>query len=133
MDKLGVFLNFNGNCAEVLDFYGKVFDTAVDMMTKYGDAPADSQVPGFEDKIMHSEMVIGGERLMLADMPPQHPRVEGNNFSMSYHSNDFNKLRRIFDGLSEGGTVRMPMQKTFFSEFYGMVTDKFGITWNVIA
>ena len=133
MGKLGIFLNFNGNCAEVLQFYAKVFETTTGMIMRYGDAPSDSQVPGIEDKIMHSEIIVGGERLMLADMPSQNAHVVGNNFALSYHSNDFDKLRRIFEALSEGGIVIMPMGKTFFSELYGMVTDKFGITWNVIA
>ena len=133
MDKLGIFLNFEGNCAEVLEFYAKVFETNTGMVMRYGDAPGDSQVPGFEDKIMYSDMMIGGENLMLSDVPPQGTHVAGNNFCLSYSGKDFDRLRRIFTDLSDGGTVIMPMGKTFFSELYGMVTDKFGITWNVMV
>ncbi|MDR2183462.1 MAG: VOC family protein [Clostridiales bacterium] len=133
MDKLGIFLNFNGNCNEVLQFYAKVFDTNPGRVMRYGDGPADRQAPGFEDKIMYSEMIIGGENVMFSDTPPQGSHVVGNNFCLSYSGKDFDHLHRIFDALSEDGTVIMPMQKTFFSELYGMATDKFGITWNVMA
>jgi len=133
MDKLGIYLNFNGNCAEVMEFYSKVFETTTGMVMRYGDAPGDSRVPGFEDKIMYSDMMVGGENLMMSDVPSLDTHVVGNNFCLSYSGNDFDKLRRIFADLSEGGHVIMPMDKTFFSELYGMVTDKFGITWNVMA
>jgi 16S rRNA (cytosine1402-N4)-methyltransferase len=134
MDKLGIFLAFNGNCNEALEFYAKVFDTKPGQVMKYGDGPSDRQIPGFEDKVMYSDMVIGGENVMLSDAPPHGaPYVAGNNFCMSYSGKDFDRLHRVFDALSDGGTVMMPMQKTFFSELYGMVTDKFGIAWNVMA
>ena len=134
MDKLGIFLAFDGNCAEVLEIYATIFDTKPGRVMKYGDGPSDRQIPGFEDKIMYSDMMIGGENVMFSDAPPHGaPHVAGNNFCMSYTGKDFDRLHRIFDALSDGGTVIMPMQKTFFSELYGMVTDKFGITWNVMA
>lgn len=133
MEKLGIFISFNGNCTDVLEFYAKVFDTKTGMVQKYSDAPAEHQVPGYEDKILYSDMIIGGENVMFSDAPPHSPHVAGNNFCLTYSSDDFDKLHRIFNALSEGGTVIMPMNKTFFSELYGMVIDKFGIAWNVIA
>jgi len=134
MDKLEFLLAFDGNCAEVLEFYAKVFDTKPGQITKYGDGPSDRQIPGFENKIMYSDMIIGSENVMFSDAPPHGaPFVAGNNFCMSYRSKDFDKLHRIFDALSGGGTVIMPLQKTFFSELYGMVIDKFGIAWNVMV
>jgi len=133
MDKFGIFLAFDGNCAEVLEFYGKIFDTKPGQAMKYADAPGGSQVPGYDDKIMFADMVIGGENVMFSDAPPVNPYVPGNNFCLSYGSKDSEKMHRVFDALAEGGTVIMPMGKTFFSELYGMLTDKFGITWNIMA
>jgi len=132
MDKLGIFLNFNGNCADVLQFYTKVFDTTPGTVTKFGDTP-DNQIPGFENKIMYADIMIGGENLMMSDAPPNYNHIVGNNFCMNYSNTNNEKLNNIFAALSEGGTIVMPMQKTFFSELFGMVTDKFGITWNVMA
>jgi len=77
--------------------------------------------------------MIGSENVMFSDMPPQDKHVVGNNFALSYSDTDQDKLHNIFTQLSEGGNVIMPMGKTFFSELYGMVTDKFGITWNIMV
>jgi len=132
MDKLSIFLNFDGNCQEVLDSYAKIFDTKIGMIQRYGDAPGDNAA-GYEDKIMYSDLMIGDNNLMMSDVPPGYNYVAGNNFVLSYSSSDFDKLHRVFADLSDNGTVIAPMVKTFFSELYGMVTDKYGITWNIMA
>ena len=131
MENLGIYLNFNGNCADVLQFYAKVFETKTGMLMRYGDAPDSDQFADFKDKIIYSDMIVGGQNLMLSDVPPGGEFVAGNNFCITFTSNDQDKLHRIFNELKEGGTIIMPMGKTFFSELFGMVTDKFGITWNL--
>ncbi|MCL2376309.1 MAG: VOC family protein [Defluviitaleaceae bacterium] len=133
MSKLGLFLNFDGNCADVLEFYAKAFETNHGMIMRYADTPGGNQVPGYDDKIMYADMIIGGENVMFSDAPPQGNYVAGNNICLNYSSNDTASLQRIFDALAEGGAVLMPMQKTFFSELYGMVEDKFGIFWNIMV
>lgn len=132
MDKLGIFLAFDGNCADVLEFYGKVFDTKPGRMMKYSDAPEGSKMPGLDEKIMYADMIIGGENVMFSDVPPGGSHVAGSNFCLNYSAVDSDKVHRIFNALADGGTVKMPPQKTFFSELYSMVVDKFGITWNVM-
>jgi len=133
MANLGIFLNFNGNCADALKFYSEVFRAEHGMIMRYGDTPGGNQIPGYDDKIMYSDIKIGDQNLMLSDAPPQDSYIIGNNICLNYSSNDIENLKRIFAALSEGGTVLMPQQKTFFSEFYGMVTDKFGIYWNIMV
>jgi len=126
-----VFLTFEGNCTEVLDFYAKVFKTA-GSRTLYGEAP-DGVVPGFENKIMYADMLIGGVNVMFSDVPPDFEHIAGNNFVLTYTSNNHDEVRRVFEAISEGGIVNHNLEKTFFSELYSMVTDKFGISWNIMA
>jgi len=130
--KLNIYLNFQGNCAEVLDLYANIFQTAPSRTT-YGDAPGGSPVPGWDDKIMHAEMRIGGTDVMFSDCPPDTPFVLGSNFVMTYGNTDTEELHRVFNALAADGHVIQHLAKTFFSELFGMVTDKFGITWNFIA
>jgi len=132
MSKLGIYLNFDGNCADVLELYSKAFETSYGTLMRYSDTPGGNQIPGYDDKIMHADMIIGGQDMMFCDAPPHVNYVSGNNICINYSSDDTNNLHRVFDILAEGGTVSMPLQKTFFSELYGMVTDKFGIIWNIM-
>lgn len=126
---LSVFLNFNGNCADVLAFYADVFKAETGRVMKYSDAPGSDSA---DDRIMYSEMVIGGLNVMFCDTSPDN-FVLGNNFTMTHMDSNLEETRRVFDALAEGGKINMELEKTFFSELYGMVTDKFGINWNIMA
>ena len=128
---LSMYLSFQGNAAEVMDFYSKTFMVARQIM-KYSDAPGGNDIPGFDDKVMHGELIFNGHNLMFCDTPHD-DHVIGSNFALTYHSADHNELRRIFDALSNGGEVHMELEKTFFADLYGMVTDKFGISWNLMG
>jgi len=132
MSKLGIYLNFDGNCADVLKLYSEAFETSYGTLMRYADTPGGNQIPGYDDKIMHADMMIGGQNVMFSDAPPQVNYVSGNNICINYSSDDLDSLQRVFDTLADGGIVHMPLQKTFFSEFYGMVTDKFGVIWNIM-
>ena len=131
-ENLTIFLNFNGDCGDAMEFYAKTFKATPGRVMKYSDAPGD-RYPDYGDKIMYGEMQIADINVMFCDVPPDGRFVPGNNFVMNYSSTDFDKLHIVFDALKDGGVVGMEMQKTFFSELYGMVTDKFGITWNVMG
>ncbi len=129
-----LFINFGGNCKEALDFYAKVFNSEVQDLMLYGAMPPD---PSFiipdEDKgkVMYANVPIFGSNIMFCDMPAGMPLIVGNNISPTLGTEDTDEIRRIFSQLSEGGAVDMELQKTFWSELYGMVTDKFGITWQL--
>ncbi|MDR2931263.1 MAG: VOC family protein [Propionibacteriaceae bacterium] len=134
--QLELFFNFNGNCREALDFYAKVFNTPVDDVMTYGETPTDDsgyQVPEADrDRVMYAGMRIGGMTAMFMDMPSDQPLEVGNNIMPTLSDPDKDEMTRIFAALSEGGRVYQPMQKTFFSPWYGMVEDKYGFIWQVM-
>jgi len=132
--KLTVMLYFQGNCAEALDFYGKAFDTSPNHIVTYGDAPTDPDNPlpeGFADKIIHARMDMAGLQVMFSDGFPGWEANIGNHMSMTAVAADAAEAQQIFEALQDGATIHMPLGKTFFSEAYGMLTDKFGVMWNI--
>jgi PhnB protein len=131
--KMSVHLNFNGNCRDAFALYQKVFGTKSQMLMTYGEAPAGAPVPpDWKDKVIHTSLPLGGGMLMGCDAPPDRSRPLGG-FQVSVESTDQAELKRIFDGLSDGGSIQMPMAKTFWSPLFGMCTDKFGVGWMVGA
>ena len=133
--QLELFLNFDGNCREAGEFYAKVFQSEVKNLMTYGDTPPNSDFSVAEadrDKIMYADVMIGGVCVMLMDMPSDSPLFVGNNVSPTLSTESADETARIFNGLKEGGEVYMELQKTFFSECYGMVQDKFGVVWQIL-
>ncbi len=132
---LEMFINFDGNCREALEFYSKVFKTEIGNLMTYSDAPPDPDYPVSEadkDRIMYAGIQFGNMVAMFMDMPSGTPLVKGNNINPTISLDDKEEIERLFNELKEGGTVDMGLQKTFFSELYGMVTDKFGISWQIL-
>jgi len=131
--KTNVHLGFQGNCDQAFSFYEKVFGTKRQMTMKYSDAPAGTPVPpDAKDLVMHTSMPVGSIVLMGADAPPGKGKPMGG-FEISIEDSDHTTLKRLFDSLSDGGSVFMPLQKTFWSPLFGMCTDKFGVSWMVGA
>jgi PhnB protein len=129
-----VYLNFNGNCREAVEFYADVFGTEKPRMMTFGEMPPHPEYPLPEeakDLIMHTRLSISGSNVMFSDVFPGMPFVVGNNVSLSLISEDPDEVRSVFDRLKEGGSVGMELQETFWSKMYGMVTDKFGVHWQV--
>ena len=131
-----IFINFNGNCREAVTFYAKVFDKNVPTFMTYGDAPPGPSVDAQsaqanKDLVMYTGLNIAGTEVMFCDYTADMGYVHGNNISPVVSSTDMDEVRTLFERLSEGGTVDMPLGETFWSSLYGMVTDKFGITWQV--
>lgn len=130
------YLFFNGRCDEAIRFYQKALGAEIQMVMRFSESPDPTPEgmlpPGFENKVMHSCLTIGGANLMLSDgMTREAPEFAG--FSLSVQAKDGDQARRWFDALSEGGKVEMPFGKTFFAEHFGMVEDKFGVGWMVIV
>jgi PhnB protein len=127
---LNVYLFFNGNCEEALNFYAKSIPGAeIVSMQRYGDAP----MPSAEEqkkKIMHGVMHINDSKLMASDSDGKRAVNVGDNFSMALDFKTDGDMQRTFDTLSgNGGTVTMPLQDTFWGAKFGMCIDKFGINW----
>jgi PhnB protein len=130
------YLCFEGHCEEALDFYGRALGAEVLMLMRYKDSPEpcpDGMVPpGSDEKVMHAAFRIGESTLMATDgRCSGQPDFRG--FSQSLTVADETEATRVFTALGDGGTVTMPLGRTFFAPCFGMVTDKFGLSWMVIA
>jgi len=121
---LDVFLNFDGNCRDALNFYTEVFNLEMpESIMTYDNTP--------QGRVLYASLPIAGSNVMFSDCPEGAHYVKGNNFALTLGIQDEAEITKIFNFFANGGTVQMPLAKTFFSEFYGMVTDKFGITWQL--
>jgi len=122
------YLAFQGNCEEAINFYKDALGAELLFMQRFGESPMADMAPA--EKVMHCTLKIGDSHIMACDnMSPDHPTNVGNNISLAIGTNDVERAQQMFDRMSEGGTVTMPMQQTFWAERFGMLTDKFGINW----
>jgi PhnB protein len=129
--QLNAYLLFDGQCEAAFKFYEPCLGGKIEAMFAYAGSPAEEQVPPeWRDKIMHASLNAGGGILMGADAPPG--RYEApQGFSVSIGIADPVEAERTFHALAENGTVRMPIQKTFWASRFGMLVDRFGIPWMV--
>jgi len=130
------YLFFDGRCEEALEFYRKKLGADVTMLMRYKDSPEPHQPgmipPGSEDKVMHASFRIGETTLMASDGRCQgQPNFQG--FAQSLTVPNEAEADRLFTALADGGQVHMPLTKTFFSPRFGMVADRFGLTWMIIV
>jgi PhnB protein len=129
--KTNLHLGFSGKCDEAFSYYEKVFGTKRLITMRYGDAPAGTPVPpDAKDLVMHTSLPVGSITLMGADAPPGRGKPMGG-FQISLEDQDKATVKRLFEALSEGGSVMMPLEKTFWSPLFGMCTDRFGVGWMV--
>lgn len=136
MSTLNAHIAFNGNCEEAFDFYSKVFGTQVDMVMRNKEIPADVPSPAGEseaDKILHISLPIGDKcMLMGCDMPAAFGEAtRGNSFNISISTDSEEQTEKYYNGLLEGGKVNMPLDKTFWGAYFGMVVDKYGVQWMI--
>ena len=136
MPQVNPYINFKGNCEEAFNFYKSAFGGEFPMVGKYKDMPPSESGHAAMDgeKIMHMSLPISRETcLMGSDIGGEWAKhtVDGNNIQISINTQSEEEATRIFKGLSEGGRVNMPLEKTFWGALFGMFTDKFGINWMV--
>ncbi len=129
------YLFFEGRCEEAVEFYRKALGATVEMVMRYKDSPEpppDKVPPGSADKVMHAAFRIGKTTVMASDgFCNGKPSFQG--FSLSITAQSEAEADRLFAALADGGAVRMPLAKTFFSPRFGMVADRFGVSWMVIV
>jgi PhnB protein len=127
------YLFLDGRCEEALEFYRRAAGAKIDMLMRFRESPDPGHIPpGAGDKVMHAAFTIGGSTLFASDGRNEgKPRFEG--FALSLDAADDAEARRLFAALGEGGQVQMPLAETFFASSFGMVADRFGITWMIIA
>jgi PhnB protein len=110
-------------------FYEKTLGGKLELMT-HGQSPmADKAPPGSADKIMHARLDLGGRALMASDAMVGQPYEGMHGFSLSLSYTTAAEAKKIFDALAQGGKVEMPLQKTFWTEAFGMLVDRFGTPW----
>lgn len=129
------YLLFDGRCEEALEFYRNALDAQLVFLMKYKESPEPhppGTIPsGCEDKVMHACLRVGETRILASDDCQGHPRFDG--FALSLWADDEAQAKRFFAALGDGGEVTVPLVKTFFSPCFGMLTDRFGVGWMVIA
>ena len=128
------YLNFDGRCEEALDFYRSALGAEVTMLMRFKDSPEPPQPgmvpPGSEHKVMHMSFRIGETTVMASDGPcGGRPSFQG--FALSLTVLDEAEAERLFAALADGGQVQMPLTTTFFAPRFGMVADRFGLSWMV--
>ena len=127
------YLMFDGRTEEAIEFYKKALGATVEMMMRFKDSPDKSMcAAGADNKVMHSCLKIGDTAVMASDgRNTGKPDFKG--ISLSLNAKDEAHADQMFKALGEGGQVQMEMTKTFFAKRFGMVADKFGVSWMIIA
>jgi PhnB protein len=138
------YLFFNGRCEEALEFYRTALGAEIGALMRFKDNPdpqaagcgPDSQMPGGQtmdpEKVMHADFRVGQTQLMASDgMAQGEPRFEGISLALSPSTEA--EADRLFAALAEGGQVQMPMARTFFSPRFGVVADRFGVSWMIVV
>jgi len=129
--QLNPYLTFNGKCEAAFKFYEQCLRGKIEIMMTHGDSPMAQQVPSeWRNKIIHTRLTVGDNVLMGSDAPPERYE-EMKGFSVSLSVDDPAEAERIFNALVANGTVRMPLQKTFWAVRFGMLVDQFGVPWMV--
>ncbi len=137
MTTVNPYLTFNGNCEEAFHFYKSIFGEDFRYIGRYKDMPADEEKPVTKEeseRIMHISLPISKETVLMGCDTGGEWAGEfkpGNNISLSINTDSKAEADRIFNGLSAGGKIGMPMDKTFWGDYFGMFTDKYGISWMI--
>jgi len=135
---VNVYLNFDGNCREAFVFYKSVFGGEFAYLGTFGDMPPQEGLPPLSEemqsKIMHISLPISKETVLMGsdaggEWAPK--LVFGNNFSISVNADSTDEADRIFSALAVDGKITMPLANTFWGDYFGMLTDKFGVNWMV--
>jgi PhnB protein len=123
------YLSFDGQCEAAFGLYERCLGGELGPIFRYGGSPmANDAPPGWQDKIMHGSITIGGQVLMGADITPD--RYEApKGVSLSLQIDSVAEAERIFRDLAQDGRVVMPLEKTFWAERFGMLVDRYGISW----
>jgi len=126
-----IHLSFDGRCQEAFEFYKNQLDASITLMLSYGDSPSSKDTPEeWHNKIIHANLAIDNTEISGTDVQPyQYQKPQG--FSILLEINSQAEAWRVFEAFSEGGSIGFPLQKTFWSEAYGMLIDRYGIPWEI--
>ena len=131
--QFNAYVTFNGQCEEAFKAYEKILGGKITAMMPHEGTPAADHVPSeWRKKIIHARLVVDNKVMMGFDAPPDHYK-EPAGISMTIGVATPAEAERIFTALSQNGKVQMAMEKTFFSERFGMLIDRFGIPWMILC
>jgi PhnB protein len=129
--QLSVHLNFDGQCAAAFRQYQRLFGGKLATLMTYGESPMADKVPvEWRDRIVHATLQLDGMELMGADVAPE-SYAAPQGFAVVLNVDGVERARELFGALAEGGTLRLPFQKTFWSAGYGLLVDRFGVPWEI--
>lgn len=138
MTTINIYLTFNGNCREAFGFYKSVFGGEFQYVGTFADVPPQEGMPPMpeneKNNILHISLPISAETMLMGCDSSKtfgSTTTEGNNFSVSINTATKEEAQRLFNGLSAGGKINMPLGDTFWGAYFGTFTDKFGINWMV--
>jgi PhnB protein len=134
--QLNSFLMMNGNAKEAIEFYKEALDASLLFIQTFGDAPEDSKSPlqdNMKDLVAHSILKIGETSIMISDKLPALPYQKGTNVTICITTNEMEKSNKFYEILKQEGQVVMPLQQVHFSPAYAIVTDKFGVTFQIFT
>lgn len=132
--KLIPYLVMNGNAKDAIQFYEQSLDATLLHSQTFGDMPENPEFPlpaEAKGLVAHATLKVGETELMFSDTFPGQPHQSGNQVTICISTQDASKSKQIYEALSQGGQVGMPLQETHFSPAYGIVTDKFGVTFQI--
>lgn len=126
------YLYFNGRCEEAIEFYRRAIDAEIIVLSRYANNPDSGEPPGTENRVMHCNLRIGDTNVLASDgQASEGPHFQG--FSLSLTVSDDAEVERLFEALSDGGNVQVPLMSTPFASRFAMVTDRFGVLWTIAA
>ncbi|WP_158885502.1 VOC family protein [Rhodanobacter sp. L36] len=130
--KLVTYLMFSGQAEEAFNFYAQCLGGKITMLSRYGDAPGSEDLsPEGQQQVMHVRLEVGDQTLMASDNHPSMPYEGIRGCQVAIQTQTAAETERFFNALKDGGDVRMEVGATFWSECFGMLTDKFGVEWMV--
>lgn len=124
------YLFFDGRCEEAIDLYRDVFGASLEFLIRFKDGPLELAFPGGEEKIFHATLLFGQTRLNMADLPGGE-RTYFAGFALLTHFDTVDEAGRVFGSLATDGRIKLALEETFWAARYGIVEDRFGITWKI--
>ena len=126
--KLTSYIHFPGNAEEALNFYKEVLGGEIESLNRYGDSPMPTD-EDYKQKIIHSRLVFGGNMIMISDTFKGNAVHTNGNIQLNIEMQDAAEMGKVFNKLAAGGRITMPPAKQFWGATFGMLTDKFGVSW----
>ncbi|MGE8068639.1 VOC family protein [Pseudomonas sp. NPDC089569] len=130
--KINPYLIFNGDCKAAFTFYAQSLNGKIEAMMTFGETPAGEHVPkDLHNLIIHTRLAVGDQVIMGSDTTPDRPVDEMSGCSISLNVDSITEAERVFGALAAGGQVQMPLEATFWATRFGMLIDRFGVSWMV--